>query len=136
MQADAFSSYVRTQCRGRHLRTLDGNFAEELRWMTDEPSGSPTTIANSVHPPPKYKAVRECQRSPGLWPGRAGTLPLGPWPLDENEDLPMKRNLPFKKMKRDGRSIVSDDVAHETAWAHRVQRRSKITQVYLKKRVP
>ncbi|KAL3204337.1 hypothetical protein MRX96_053037 [Rhipicephalus microplus] len=94
--------------QGRHLRTLDGNFAEELRWMTDEPSGSPTTIANPVHPPPKYKAVRELPEV--TWPlaRKGGNVTLGPWPLDENEDLPMKRNLPFKKMKRDGRSIVSD----------------------------
>ncbi|XP_037510344.1 uncharacterized protein LOC119387107 [Rhipicephalus sanguineus] len=100
---------------GRHLRTLNGDFEEELSWMTDNTPGSPTTWANPVHTSPKHKAMRESPEV--VWPldrkGRNATL--GPRPLEENEDLPMKRNLPFKKMKREGRSTVGDYLALETA---------------------
>ncbi|KAH8039184.1 hypothetical protein HPB51_005360 [Rhipicephalus microplus] len=99
---------------GRHLRTLDGEFAEEISWMTDNTPDSPPTSANTMDTSPKHKAMKELPKV--VWPGdrKGGNVTLGPWPMDENEHLPMKRNLPFKKMKRDGRSTVGFDLALET----------------------
>ncbi|KAH6937906.1 hypothetical protein HPB50_005107 [Hyalomma asiaticum] len=100
---------------GRYLRTLDGDFDEELSWMTDKLPDSPPAWAKPRDPTPKHKEMRELPEV--AWPldRKDRNVTLGPRPLDESEELPMKHNLPFKKMKRDGRTTVGDYLALEAA---------------------
>ncbi|KAH7966879.1 hypothetical protein HPB49_020223 [Dermacentor silvarum] len=101
---------------GRQLRTLDGDFEEELSWMSGNTPGSPPFSAKTsdMSPPPKYKEMRELPEV--AWPvdWKGGNATLGPRPLDEDEDLPIKHNLPFKKMKREGPTTVRAYLAPQT----------------------
>ncbi|XP_065285889.2 uncharacterized protein [Dermacentor albipictus] len=101
---------------GRHLRTLEGDFEEELSWMSGKTPDSPPFWAkpSDMPPPPVHKEMRELPEV--AWPvdWKAGNTTLGPRPLEEDEELPMKHNLPFKKMNRDGRTPVGDYLAPQT----------------------
>ncbi|XP_077512423.1 uncharacterized protein LOC144123476 [Amblyomma americanum] len=96
--------------KGRYLRTVDGGFEEELgRLAAASPPEVPLWAQqhSNSRPPPLRKVVH---RPPEVaWPaggkGSGGVVSatLGPQPPPEDEDAPMKRMLPFKKMRREDR---------------------------------
>ncbi|XP_077535965.1 uncharacterized protein LOC144148282 [Haemaphysalis longicornis] len=99
--------------QGHHIKTLNGDFEQELSWAdnTLKPVLLPARSLPTNEPPPYAQARNRKPPDYISWPrrghadvgGRFPNATSGPRPM-EDEDIPMGRGMPYKRMGPDDRT--------------------------------